>query len=549
MLAKANFLSIQADGSTDAGNVEDELFLVLYFDPHSEDRKVHVRNQFLAVLRPKSANAEGLFECCTRALDFVGVANWESKLVGFGCDGASVNVAAGGLRGYLERAVPGVVVFWCLAHRLELSLKDALKGTLFTAVDDMLMRVFYLYEKSPKKYRDLDDIVSELKACLEPADMPSSGTNRPLRACGTRFVAHKVAALERLINRLGAYLSHLAILSEDHAVRSTDRQKLKGYLLQWRKAKMLYGCALFHDLMKPAAVLCKALQDDEVCVIGAIEAVLKTSTALEKLAATPFDDLSTVKKVTSRIEHCEGTSITYQGAELTNHDQGIDYVKSHKDEYLANIQSCLKSRVKAQSIELLTHTLTILAPKGWEKTNDASFGYEALRHLSTRFSAHLEKAKVDCSALEEEWDDLIDYAKRYLNLVQDEYQVIWWKLFNGVDAKKWSNLLTLVELLFCLPMSNGRVERAFSQLKLIKTERRTCLGEGRLDSLVRIAVDAPPLAKWNASGAVQRWWTDKKRRQGKDIRAPAKPTTHATTSETIEDQFALSLEDWETWLE
>ena len=53
--------------------------------------------------------------------------------------------------------------------------------------------------------------------------------------------------------------------------------------------------------------------------------------------------LMTSLQVTSRIEHCEGTSITYQGAELTNHDQGIDYVKSHKDEYLANIQSCLKS--------------------------------------------------------------------------------------------------------------------------------------------------------------------------------------------------------------
>ena len=48
--AKANFLSIEADGSTDVGNVEDELLLVLYFDPHSKDRKVHVRNQFLAVL-------------------------------------------------------------------------------------------------------------------------------------------------------------------------------------------------------------------------------------------------------------------------------------------------------------------------------------------------------------------------------------------------------------------------------------------------------------------------------------------------------------------
>ena len=36
------------------------------------------------------------------------------------------------------------------------------------------------------------------------------GGNRPLRACGTRFVAHKVAALERIIERFGALVSHLS---------------------------------------------------------------------------------------------------------------------------------------------------------------------------------------------------------------------------------------------------------------------------------------------------------------------------------------------------
>ena len=123
--------------------------------------------------------------------------------------------------------------------------------------------------------------------------------------------------------------------------------------------------------------------------------------------------------------------------------------------------------------------------------------------LSTRFKVPLEKAEVDYSLLQEEWDDMVGYARRYLNLVQEEYQVVWWKLFNAVDAKTWSNILSLVELLFCHPMANGRVERIFSQL--IKTERRTCLAIDRLDSLLQIAVDAPRLSKWDASGAVPKW--------------------------------------------
>ena len=54
---------------------------------------------------------------------------------------------------------------------------------------------------------------------------------------------------------------------------------------------------------------------------------------------------------------------------------------------------------------------------GREKTEDASFGYEALDSLSTRFKVPLEKAEVDCSLLQEEWDDMVDYARWYLNLV------------------------------------------------------------------------------------------------------------------------------------
>ena len=80
----------------------------------------------------------------------MGVDNWKNKLVGFGSDGASVNMAAGGLCGYLEADIPWVIVFWCLIHRLELSLKNALKHIFFSKIDEMLMRLYCFYEKSPK---------------------------------------------------------------------------------------------------------------------------------------------------------------------------------------------------------------------------------------------------------------------------------------------------------------------------------------------------------------------------------------------------------------
>ena len=41
------------------------------------------------------------------------------------------------LKGLIKADRPWTVVVWCVAHRLELAIKDALKGTL---IDEMLMR-------------------------------------------------------------------------------------------------------------------------------------------------------------------------------------------------------------------------------------------------------------------------------------------------------------------------------------------------------------------------------------------------------------------------
>ena len=49
---------------------------------------------------------------------------------------------------------------WCLTHRLELALKDSLARTAFSEVDEMILRTCYLYKKSPKKLRQLRELVN-----------------------------------------------------------------------------------------------------------------------------------------------------------------------------------------------------------------------------------------------------------------------------------------------------------------------------------------------------------------------------------------------------
>ena len=127
----------------------------------------------VCVLEPTKADASGLSECLCRALAGMGIENLLERvlkpqaipvLVGCGTDGASVNVSArNGMRGKLQ---PWLYWAWCYAHPLELACKDAFSSRLFHDIDDMLLRLYYLYEKSPKKCRELSDLIDDLKEIL-----------------------------------------------------------------------------------------------------------------------------------------------------------------------------------------------------------------------------------------------------------------------------------------------------------------------------------------------------------------------------------------------
>ena len=61
---------------------------------------------------------------------------------------------------------------WCYAHRLELACKDSLSSQLFKEIDEMLLKLYYLYAKCLKKCRELAGIVSDLKEVFE---LPKGG--------------------------------------------------------------------------------------------------------------------------------------------------------------------------------------------------------------------------------------------------------------------------------------------------------------------------------------------------------------------------------------
>ena len=164
-IANAKFFSVIFDGTTYSAVVEQEAVFAIYFNPDpnlsdatandGQEPMVKVQMGFLSVENLTSSTSDGVVGGIKTALESPGLSNIgmpPPSPIGLGGDGCNTNRGEkGGLIAMRKKEFPWFVFIWCVAHRLELALKDSLNGTYFKQVDECLLHLYYLYEKSPKK--------------------------------------------------------------------------------------------------------------------------------------------------------------------------------------------------------------------------------------------------------------------------------------------------------------------------------------------------------------------------------------------------------------
>ncbi|CAB3979843.1 zinc finger 862-like [Paramuricea clavata] len=504
-LTKAKFYSVLTDGSTDNSVTEKEVVYVLYFDPHSKSNpeEVEVKLSFLCLKDVKKADAEGITSAIEQSFESLGILPNElySKLVGFGADGASVNSGnKNGVKALLEKNAPWLVYTWCVAHKLELAVKDALNGTVFDDVGDMLTKLYSLYHKSPKKMHELKELHDLLNYEFE------EGSVKPKTCFWNTMVAFKLSALRIVLDKYGVYMQHLEHLSSDKEV--TDRQKLKGYLRKWKSSRMLLYVALFIDVLNPAAILSKAFQDDPIDSVGAIHNLKRSKQSLDQLMSKSFEDLPSVKHVLNKLVVTD-TTCTYQGIEFPVHsfNKAAADVKASKNTVIESIHSTVDARLEGASSIELESVAKILNTEHWKllaEVDGVEFADNMItaRPLSSNYN----------QAILEEWHDMLSHTVNFLQSEKANYKKTWRLLFNCSYSSKWKNILLLVQLLFSVPICNAKLERLFSKLKRTKSDARCSLGEERLTNVLRIEEEGPPLGSFDASPVVQMWQSQKVRR-------------------------------------
>ena len=105
-------------------------------------------------------------------------------------------------------------------------------------------------------------------------------------------------------------------------------------------------------------------------------------------------------------------------------------------------------------------------PESW--TDDKDYGIDEIREFASHFRVPLSSRAYDETKIRIKWRNFCHVS---LNLSGKEARVLW-KNILSYKRKGLPNICLLVELMYCLSGSNSAVERGFSILTMMLSDRR-----------------------------------------------------------------------------
>ena len=522
-----------ADGATDAACIEKEVIYILFVDP--DDFKASLA--FLSLKSVESQDAQGITSAIIDAFKECGIEEKLQRIVFFESDGTAVNSGLrAGVISLLQRKFgKHIKFFWCMNHRLELAIKDAIQNDM-EEVETALRDLYYIYQNSGKRLRELRSLHEILKELY-------SFENRkvkPSKSSGTRWIDHKLRAMKAFVDKRGLYLAHIQNVIADTS-KQNDKATLEGKRRRIAKASVLLKSAMYADILEPARLLSLVNQKtSEVDIVKQVDAVDKTlrkyeimKRRAEESGATATSVLPTVKHVLSVIEE-EGLSVSqehqYQGIAVTHLQQSKDVVNSLVHRNVVAIYQSLARRFgsfmheegesskETKDADEVAHSVAkLLNTRVWmqDATEDKLLvQMQAISNVFESFKDVDPLRQISIKLLQEQYVMLVQWATAYFNVAVIDSMDLWPRLWK-IKLEDARELWVLIELCFCCPYGNALCESFISYSRVVKTDWRNRLNERNLTDLMRIKVTGPTLPVFRecfGELAVDLWNNDKARR-------------------------------------
>ena len=228
--------------------------------------------------------------------------------------------------------------------------------------------------------------------------------------------------------------------------------------------------------------------------------------------------------------------------------------------HLSNKSRVKASRSKAKVIENLSSLLSdrfndfrvgiydqmaIFDPKNW--SNEKDYGNEGLAHFASHFQETLSMTSFDLTRATNEWRMLRNYARVWLPNVEAGDL---WKKILAFKRQEFPNICALTEILISLSGSNSTVERGFSVLTNILSDRRLSMKHRRMESVLMISVNDKNWSQRERDDILERAVDIylEKRRKTKMSEPPSKrPHLDGTVQEKGDVSLVDDVSDCEFW--
>ena len=231
----------------------------------------------------------------------------------------------------------------------ELAIKDAFKNDNFNKIDEMLMKFYYLYQKSPKRLRELKRI----------AEAWEKSVPKPSKSYGTHWIDHKFTSMKIMLENYGAYISHIESLFQTDS-QALKRAELKGYLLKWKDVSIPIFLAIYLDVLSPLKRLSLSFQQelhDPVKAVHRIQdfnlTMVKLKLLVDESLENPDSIKTNVKKLFQDVEKKD--SYFYQGIKLARYEAAKRSISNHYEFTIASITDSMQNRFEELFLKILFH--------------------------------------------------------------------------------------------------------------------------------------------------------------------------------------------------
>ena len=445
-LSCARFLTVLADGSTDATVVEQEAVSVRYI------HKGEPVTELAEIVPLESAKATGVYKAVKQGIAAVKREDGPS-LIGANFDGASVKIGEkAGAKALLKKDFPFITVIHCVAHKLELSVLDAAKSMPYLQIfEETIKSIFNFYHFSTKRRCELAEI----------ADLLSTMLTNYSSVKAVRWVASKSRALLAVKKNFASTVMH----TEDASQGSKDA-KTKGKAASIHKeittVRFVKMLRFMLDLMDIITETSKIFQREKRTIPEVPDIIQETTMKLMNLkqhigkhSKEFYDNLTASKQFGDQ-------KIQLKGAAPAAYKEDNDIKK-----LLENAISYLQSRFENFKEAPLVY-FKIFNFKFWHREQEqlALFGGDDVQCIVDHYKEQL--SGDECNKIPQEWVALKSYVMHFCGrpLLQ-----VYGELLRDRPAR-FKNILVLVDLMLTLSPSTAECEHQFSSMNRIKTALR-----------------------------------------------------------------------------